>query len=151
MKTEKIQFSTLVNATPEKVYRTMLDEKTYRDWTAVFNPTSHYKGSWEKGTKILFLGTDKDGNQGGMVSRIAENVPNTFVSIEHYGVLKGNEEVTSGPEVDSWAGAHENYSFKDVGGKTELLVEMDSAEEWKSYFEEIWPKALEKLKAMCES
>jgi len=38
-----------------------------------------------------------------MVSRIVENITNKFVSIQHYGLLKGNQEVTQGPDVEKWA------------------------------------------------
>jgi hypothetical protein len=43
-----------IRASAEKLYLTMLDEKHYREWTAEFNPTSHYEGSWSKGAKIRF-------------------------------------------------------------------------------------------------
>jgi uncharacterized protein YndB with AHSA1/START domain len=147
---EKIRFDITINAPADKVYRLMLNDESYRRWTSVFNPHSHYKGSWNKGSKILFIGSDDKGNTGGMVSRIAENIPNKFVSIEHLGVLEGEKEITSGPAVDSWAGAKENYSFDESNGLTKLSVEMDSNEEFKSYFNETWPKALKVVKEMCE-
>lgn len=148
---QAMHFDILINAPVEKVYETMIDEKKYSEWTKEFNPTSHYKGSWEKGSKIVFIGTDQDGNQGGMVSHIKENIPNKFISIEHGGVLKNDEEITSGTEVDAWAGALENYTFKELGNKTFLSIDVDSNDEFKSYFEETWPKALNRLKEICES
>ncbi|HNR08941.1 MAG TPA: SRPBCC family protein [Saprospiraceae bacterium] len=148
--TETMQFEVKIQAPVEKVYSNMLDDIQYRAWTSVFNPTSHYKGSWEKGSKILFIGTDQDGNTGGMVSRIRENIPNTFVSIEHLGVVQGEQEITSGPQVEAWAGALENYTFRRDGTGTRLVVDLEANEEYKSYFEEHWPKALDKLKSICE-
>lgn len=148
---EKLHFETSILASKDKVYSTMLDEKHYAEWTAEFNPTSHFKGSWASGSKILFLGIDSKGNQGGMVSRIIENVPNQFLSIEHYGIVQGDQEITSGPEVESWAGSLENYTFTEMNGKTVLFIDMDSTLEFKSYFEEAWPQALKKLKEICES
>jgi uncharacterized protein YndB with AHSA1/START domain len=150
-KLEVINFEISINAPAEKVFNLMLGDKTYREWTAEFNPSSYYKGSWDKGSKILFLGTDKDGKTGGMVSKIRENIPGKFISIEHLGLVKGDEEITSGPEVSSWAGALENYNFKTSNGNTVVEVDMDSNEDFKSYFEETWPKALNKLKAICEN
>ena len=145
-----LHFEITINAPVEKVYSTMIDEKSYKEWTAAFNPTSTYKGSWDKNAKILFIGTDKDGVAGGMVSRIKENMPNKFISIEHLGFVKGDEEITSGAEVDGWAGALENYTFKSVDGGTLLSIDMDSNEDFKSYFMETWPKALAILKTNCE-
>jgi hypothetical protein len=148
---EKIYFEISINAPAQKVYQNMIDEKHYKEWTSVFNATSHYKGSWEKGSKILFIGSDSDGNTGGMVSRIKENIPNKFISIEHCGILKGNTEVTSGKEVEGWAGSLENYTFNEADGITLLKVDLDSNEEFKDYFTEIWPKALHILKTICET
>lgn len=148
---KKLRFNISINAPAETVYNKMLKEESYKEWTSVFNPSSHFKGSWEKGSKILFIGTDEKGNAGGMVSRIKENIPNKFVSIEHIGILQGENEITTGPEVKGWAGALENYSFTQQNGNTLLEVEMDSNEEFKGYFEETFPKALKKLKEICES
>lgn len=145
-----LHFEITIHAPVENVYATMIAEKTYREWTAEFNPTSHYKGSWNKNAKILFIGTDKDGKVGGMVSRIKENIPNKFISIEHLGLVNGEEEITSGKEVESWAGGLENYSFTSANGHTVLSVDMDANEDFKAYFLETWPKAINKLKTICE-
>ena len=149
-KMESLHFEIIINANAEKVYRTLIDEKHYTEWTSAFNPTSYYKGSWEKGSKILFLGTDPDGNMGGMASRIKENIPNKFVSIEHLGIIKDGKELTYGDEVESWAGAMENYSFTQKGNTTLFGVDADSNQEFKAYLCEAWPRALNKLKEICE-
>lgn len=148
---EKLHFEISIAAPVATVYSTMIDEKQYAAWTALFNPTSHFKGSWAKGSKILFLGTDKQGKVGGMVSRIKENIPNQYISIEHYGIVQEGKEIITGPEVEPWAGSLENYTFSEVKGKTVLTVDIDSNAEFKSYFEETWPTALKKLKELCES
>ena len=49
-----------------------------------------------------------------------------------------------------WAGAHENYTLNKVGDKTELVVDMDVSDEFLSYFEETFPKALQKVKELSE-
>lgn len=66
----------------------MLSDKTYREWTKVFNLTSHFEGDWSEGSKMLFLGTDENGeNEGGMVSRIVKSAPHEYMSIEHIGLI----------------------------------------------------------------
>jgi uncharacterized protein YndB with AHSA1/START domain len=147
---ELVRFEAAINAPVEKVYTTMLAEKTYQEWTAEFNAGSGYRGSWDKGAKILFIGTDKDGVEGGMVSRIKENILNKFLSVEHLGLVQGGKEITAGKQVEGWAGALENYTFTATNGGTRLVVEMDSNTDFKSYFEQTWPKALRKLKEICE-
>jgi hypothetical protein len=149
----KLQFNVKINASLDKVYDTMLgisDKSTYEKWTALFNPTSTYEGSWNKGDKILFIGTDEKGEKGGMVSEIAENIPNRFVSIRHYGLLKDGKEITTGAEVEKWAGGFENYSFDQNNDTVTVSVELHSIEEFVDYFSQTYPKALDKLKEICE-
>ena len=85
-----------------------------------------------------------------MVSRIAENRPNEYMSIEHLGEVKDGVEDTSSDRVKAWAGAHENYTLKKVNGKTELSIDMDITEEFKEMFSQMWPKALDNVKKLSE-
>ncbi len=149
----KLQFNIKINASVKKVFDRMLgltNKTTYEQWTAMFNPTSTYEGNWNKGSRILFVGTDENGEKGGMVSEIADNIPDKFVSIRHLGLLKGDQQITEGPEVEKWAGGLENYSFEESNGTTTVHVEMDSVEEFAEYMNQTYPKALSKLKEICE-
>ena len=149
----KLHFKKQINAPAQEVYETMLgrtDKSTYEYWTAVFNPTSTFEGTWEKGSKILFLGIDENGKKGGMVSEIEEHQPASFVSIRHYGFLDGDTEITTGEEVEKWAGGHENYTFEEQDGMTIVTVDLDTVEDYVDYFTENYPAALEKLAELCE-
>lgn len=150
---KKIQFNTIINASATKVYDFMLgisDKKTYERWTSAFNPTSTYKGTWVVGGKMFFTGEDDNGEAGGMVSEIEDVEPNKFVSIRHCGILKNGEELTSGPDVEGWVGCYENYYFKEDSGATKLTIELDIVDEFEDYMNQIYPKALSKLKEICE-
>jgi hypothetical protein len=150
---KKLQYKISINAPAAKIYDCMLGIKsksTYEQWTALFNPTSTYEGTWAKGTKILFVGVDEKGEKGGMVSRIVENTPNQFVSIQHYGLVKGDKEITEGPDVEKWANGFENYSYTENNGTTTVTVDLDTTEEFVDYMNESYPKALDKLKEICE-
>ena len=136
-----------------KIYDLMLgisNKSTYEQWTAIFNPTSSYEGNWDKGNKILFIGVDEKGEKGGMVSKIVENIPNQFVSIQHYGLVQGGKEITEGPEVEKWANGFENYTFEENKGITTLIVDLDTTEDFEAYMNETYPNALNKLKELCE-
>lgn len=147
---DKLHFSIVIHAPKEKVWNIMLDKDSYQSWVDVFRPGSHYVGDWNKGSKILFLAPDESGEMAGMVSRIAENRPYEFISIEHLGMINNGIEDTSSEEVKGWAGAHENYTFKETGGSTNLLIEMDTDDNFTEMFKEIWPKALQKVKVLAE-
>ena len=148
---EKIHSSININADVEKVWHTMLADPTYRQWTTAFSEGSYYEGDWNEGSEIKFLGADKDGNTMGMYSRIKENDKYVFLSIEHLGIVKNGEIDTTSDEVKKWAPSYENYSFSENDdGTTTVAVDMDIDKEYKTMFEDMWPKALSKLKNLCE-
>lgn len=100
---------------------------------------------------MLFLGPDPaTGEEGGMVSRIAENKPYEYISIQHLGLIKNGVEDTTSEEATKWAPAFENYTFKEKDGATEVVVDMDVEDEYAQMFEDMWPKALQKLKELAE-
>ncbi|MFD0939511.1 SRPBCC family protein [Pedobacter boryungensis] len=146
-----MDFKIEINAPKEKVWDVLWGEKTYPMWTAAFGKGSRVETDWKKGSKALFLGNENSG----MVSRIAENIPNEYMSIEHLGMIMNGIEDYESEEVKKWAGAKENYTLKDVDGKTELYVfmEMDDSEANKAMIEMfagMWPKALANVKSLAE-
>ncbi len=145
-----LQFEILIDAAIEKVYNTMLDQEHYKEWTSIFNPNSRFEGTWQKDSDIRFIGEDEDGSLHGMISRIREHMPGQFVSIEHRGLIVNGKAVLCGPEAELWAGALENYTFTRKDDKTLVSVSLDTPDAYATFFSESWPKALEKLKQICE-
>lgn len=145
---EKMNFSIIINASKEKVWQTLWNDNNYRKWTSVFAEGSHViTDNWKEGSKVLFM--DPKGN--GMVSSVAANRPNEFMSFKHLGEVKDGVEDTTSDKVKGWAGALENYTLKESNGKTELLVEMDVNDDFKDYFVNTFPKALDKVKQLSET
>lgn len=147
---EKLHFDINIKAPASKVFRAITDNKLYREWTAEFNPTSTFEGSWDKGATILFVGTSKEGKREGMVAKIVENIPNKQISIKHLGLIDGDKQITEGPAVESWANAMEEYFFEEKNGGTQFKVAVDCMADFKDYFVNTWPKALNKLKEVAE-
>ncbi|MFY7946442.1 MAG: SRPBCC domain-containing protein [Bacteroidia bacterium] len=151
---QKLQYTITITAHAARIFDLMLglsNKSTYEQWTALFSPTSSFEGSWEAGSKMQFVGVDEQGEKGGMLSRIAENCPNEFVSIQHYGLVQGGKEVTEGPEVEKWANGFENYTFASVGINTTVTVDLDATDEFADYMNETYPLALQKLKEMWQA
>lgn len=138
---KKLHFIITIQAPRETVWDTMLAPDTYRQWTAAFSEGSYYEGSWEEGSPILFLGPSGEG----MKAVVAENRHLQRLSIRHLAcITKEKEDPFTEP-------TFENYTFRDVEGGTELLVEMDCLQQWEAMFQEMWPRALQLLKALCEA
>jgi hypothetical protein len=49
-----------------------------------------------------------------------------------------------------WTPAYENYSLTKIGNDIKFEVNMDAAENFVDMFNEMWPKALKKLKEIAE-
>lgn len=144
---KQLNFSIQINAPKEKVWSTLLDDKTYRQWASAFSEGSYAVGDWSEGSKMLFLGTEGSG----MTSRIARHIPNEYISILHLGMIANGVEDFDSEETKKWSGALENYSVQENNGATTLNIDMDSTEDFEAYFRETWPKALEKVKALSEA
>lgn len=143
---KRIQFVTFIEAPASRVYERMIDPESYKDWTSVFADGSYYEGSWAQGERIRFMSPSGDG----MLSEIAENRANAFISIRHLGFIAQGVEDTTSEQAKAWAPAYENYTFEAQPGGTRLVIDQDVSEAFEGYITEAWPKALARLKALCE-
>jgi Activator of Hsp90 ATPase homolog 1-like protein len=144
-----MEFNIIVNASKEKLWNTLWDDRTYRAWTFVFSEGSRAETDWKKGSKALFL----NGNNSGLISTITDNRPNEFMSIKHLGLVKNGVEDMDSEESKQWAGTFETYTLREKDGKTNLHIELIGAgipKEFEDYFLKSWPKALDKLKELSE-
>lgn len=150
-----LHFTIDINAPKQHVWGVMLGDETYPQWTTSFSPGSYFEGSWDEGSTIRFLGPGENGQKpGGMISRIAENRPYEFVSIETLGLVNDGVDDTTSEDAKAWAGGHENYTFSETNGVTTLDVDLESddmPEKMKDMFADMWPSALAKLKELAES
>ena len=142
----RIQFTAEISAPTAVVWRHVTSPHSYKIWTSAFAEGSHFKGSWEQGSKIQFLSPSGDG----MVAEIAEMRENEFMSIRHLGFIANGVEDTTSETVKAWAPAYENYTFLAVPAGTETVVDQDVSAEWEEYMNEAWPKALVLLKKLSE-
>ena len=132
------------------VWHRMLDDVPYRVWASEFQPGSHFVGSWDLGRDIRFLGPDQDGDEGGLVGRIVENVPYERVSIQYLGLVERGQDDTTSDLASELAGTRETYAFAEADGATTLTVQADLLDDWAADMDAAWPKALGALKALAE-
>lgn len=145
---KRIQFKTVINATRERVWEVLWGAETYTQWTAPFSPGSRAVTDWQQGSKVLFV--NEEG--AGMVAEVAKRDEPSFMSFRHLGMVDkdGNEDFES-EEVKIWAGALENYTLNESEDGTELIIDMDTGEDFEGMYREMWPKALAELKRISES
>lgn len=142
-----LHFSKTIDAPREKVWDALIESESFKAWTAPFMEGSYYEGSWNTGDRIRFLAPDGSG----MSSVIAENRPHEFISIKHVGEVKNGVDDVESESVRRWAPAFENYTLKNVGGATELDIDIDVTPDYEQFMQETWPIALDKLKSLSEA
>jgi uncharacterized protein YndB with AHSA1/START domain len=143
-----LHYGISIDASPQKVWETMLDKETYVQWVGVAWPGSSYVGEWKQGSTIRFTGAD---GGGGTLAEITELEPYSKVVAEHVAViLEDGSEDRESEMAKGWIGTTEAYAFTGENGSTKLDVELTTAPEWASMFEDGWPKALEALKQLAE-
>ena len=136
-----LKFSISINAPVAKVWETLWNDTTYRQWTAAFSPGSYAESDWNEGSKIAFLGP----NGNGMFGIIETKIPNGQMTFKHLGEIKNGVE-----ETKDWGGATESYFLTDSNGNTELNVELTGAGPMEEYLKKTFPKALDLLKQIAE-
>lgn len=140
--TEKLSFEITIKATPAKVWQVLWNDSTYRKWSSAFCEGSYAISDWKEGSKVQFIGPNGDG----MYGIITVCKPKEQMTFKHLGELKGFKEQ---PE-SAWSGSIENYSLKEGNGTVKLQASLDSTLEFKDYFTQTFPKAMNLIKELSE-
>lgn len=144
---EHLEYKVVISAPAKKVWDTMLQEETYKQWVAKSWPNSFYEGKWAKGEKIRFIGPDGSGT----LAEIVELKPYESVLARHVAALgKGGVEDRTSEMAKGWIGTTEGYKFTEHAGKTTLEVFIETTPEWRKMFDDGWPAALDELKKITE-
>lgn len=145
-----LHFDVKIECAIEMVFAKMFEKKTYNAWAGVFEQGSTFKGDWQRGSQMHFVYADEDEEEQGLIAKVRENIPNRFISLEYIGLVQNSQEVFEGEDVEDWEGALENYSFRAKENATIVSVDLDSTEDFVPFLKSTWPKALAKLKELCE-
>lgn len=143
---KRLFFNTTINASAEKVWNALWEDKNYREWTKVFTEGSHVIGDYKQGSIVKFMAPDGSG----MYSQVEKNIPNEFMSFKHIGEIKNGIEQPVTEADKSWTGAMENYILTSSGAGTQLQVEVDVDDKYADDFEGRFPKGLSIVKEISE-
>jgi hypothetical protein len=73
---KELQFSIEINASKERVWSTLWEDKTFRDWAGMIDEGTYMQGEMIEGNEIQFLSSV---NGYGVTSLIEKLTPNEFV------------------------------------------------------------------------
>lgn len=144
---KNLEFKTSIACSKQKVWETMLSPATYKEWVNAAWPGSYFEGEWKEGNNLRFITEDGSGT----LATLIEHRPYDYSFAKHIAVLQpGGIEDRDSEVAKGWIGTAENYTFTETSGGTELKVVLTINPEFAAMFNEGWPKALAKLKEICE-
>jgi hypothetical protein len=142
-----IEKSIVLNATKEKVWDVLILDKFNTQWYAVFCEGTQAKTDWKQGSSVVF--TDQTGD--GMLARIVVNKPSEELDIKYEGFITGGKEDVTSEEVKPWVGLHERYKLSEEKNATRLDVKTEVPDKHLTSFNELWDKAVIKIKELSEA
>ncbi len=143
---ETLKFKIEINATREKVWQMLWDDKTYALWTKPFAEGCRAVSDWKEGSKIHFLGNTDNGIFGEI---LVSKYPGK-ITFKHIGNIKDGIEQPLDEATTAWSGAIEDYELTTVGDATILNVTFDTVEGYLDFFKDAFPKSHQLLKELCE-
>lgn len=140
---KEMQFQIEIHASKEKVWDTLWQDETFREWAGIIDPGTHMVGELKEGNEIQFI----SGNGYGVTSLVEELVENEHLLLRHQADTQGEGKHEREKE---WTGGTESYSLVDKDSTSALTVAFDIPKEMEEYFTINYPKALERVKALAE-
>jgi len=151
---QKQQFSIEIKAPRERVWSTLWDDKTMRDWANIIDEGMYMEGIIKEGNEVQFISPTGYG----VTSLVEKLVQNELVSFRHRADTMDSGEREREKE---WTGGAESYSLtengqpapdgtRQAGGITTLTVDIDVPSGQEENFKNRLPKALARVKILAE-
>ncbi len=140
---KEMQFRVEIHAAKEKVWDTLWQDETFRQWADIIDPGTHMVGDLKEGSEVQFISVNGYG-----VTSLAEKLTaNEFLLLKHRA---DTQEDGKQRREDEWTGGEESYALREEDGTTTLTVAFGVPPEMEDYFKVNYPKALERVKALAE-
>ena len=139
-----MQFSIEINAPKEKIWKTLWEDKTFRDWASAIDEGMYLVGEMKEGSEVQFISSVSGY---GVTSLVEKLVKNEFVSFRQVADTMGSGEREREKE---WTGGEESYSLAENDDVTTLTVDIDVPPGQEETFKVRFPKALEGVKMLAE-
>lgn len=141
---KEIQFSIEIKASKERVWATLWEDTSFRDWANRIDEGTYMKGIMKEGNEIQFISSV---NGYGVTSLVEKLNPNEFVLFRHSADTKDSGQQEREKE---WTGGKESYSLIEKNGVTTLIIKTDIPQEQEETFNIRLPRALERIKMLAE-
>ena len=139
-----MQFSIEIEAPREKVWQTLWEDKTFRDWGNIIDEGQYMVGEIAEGSVVQFISSE---NGLGVTSVIEKLIPHEYIAFKQVA-----DTADSGKEErdKEWTGGTESFELIEKNNSTNLTVKIDVPPGLEEIFKDRFPKALERVKILAE-
>ena len=139
-----MQFSIKIDASREKVWQTLWEDKTFRDWGNIIDEGLYMEGVMAEGSEVQFISSVSGV---GVTSVIEKLAPHEYIAFKQVA-----DTMDSGKQVreKEWTGGKESFELIEKNGITNLTVKIDVPPGLEEIFQDRFPKALERVKILAE-
>lgn len=141
---KEMHFQVEIDAPRERVWDTLWNDETFRQWAGIIDSGTYMKGDLAEGKEVQFISSENGYGVTSLVEKLAEN---ELLILKHSKDTKDSGERARENE---WTGSTERYELTEGNGTTILTATFDVPTEMESYFKTAYPKALEKVKVLAE-
>ncbi len=141
---KEMHYSIEINTKKEKVWDTLWQDETFRQWASVIDPETYMIGELKEGNEVQFISV---ANGYGVTSLVEKVTPGEFLLLRHQA---DTQETGEQEREKEWTGGEESYTLTEKDGITTLVVAFDVPTELEEYFTVNYPKALKLVKELAE-
>lgn len=138
-----MQFTIEINAPKQKVWDTLWEDATLRQWAGIIDPGTHMVVDLKVGNEVQFISAE---NGYGVTSLVEKLVEGEFLLLRHSA---DTQDSGKQQREKQWTGSEESYSLVEKDDVITLTVVFDVPTELEGYFKINYPKALKKVKELA--
>lgn len=139
---KELEYTIDIEATPEKIWKTLWEKGSYEQWSSVMNDGARYEGDFSQGSIVDFY----DANNNGMFNFVEENIPDRKMTLQHKGWIYNGVR-----DEQNWENSSETYLITENGNGAELKITVTALDEFVEFFDSNYPKVLAAVKKLAES
>ncbi len=140
----QMQFTLDIKATKERVWNTLWQDETFRQWAGIIDPGTYMLGDLKEGGEVQFISSE---NGYGVTSLVEKLTIHEILLLRHSA---DTQETGTQERAQQWTGGEESYRLTEKDGTTTLTAAFDVPEDMEEYFKINYPKALERVKELAE-
>lgn len=142
---QEISFTIDIQAPKEHVWSALWDDTYFREWAGIIDPGTYMVGELREGNEVQSISAE---NGYGVTSVVEKLIINEFTQLRH---VSDTQDVGAETRKDEWTGGVEKYKLTDDNHSTLLEISFSVPKKLEDYFNNAYPKVMEKIKELSES